>query len=151
MVNLIDQKGILFIEVMISILLISILASVSIPLYNARVVRVRLNEVTESLELVRVGLMDYRKLHGSFPNCGDAVIIRNSLGVSVYVGGVSRIKKISVENGLISCTIQNVGFGADDHTLDLTPLVDVSTDGVIWRYSGTLVTDPKTQSFSPKR
>jgi len=145
------QAGFFFVEVMVSVLVISIMAAIAIPFYNARIIKAKLTEVTENMEAVRVGLVDYRKLHGTFTSCDDAVMIRNSLGVGVYVAQGSRIKNISVENGAVKTTLQNIGSNCDGKTLTLVPIIDSSTDGVLWRYSGTLLTDSKTQAYAPRR
>ena len=145
------QAGFLLLEFLLVFGIVAILAASSVPFYSVKLVKGKLVEVTEAMESVRISLIDFRKLHGYFPSCSDQIIIRNSLGVGIYMGREGRIKKISVENGVISTTLQNIGTPCDEKTLTLVPLIDPSTDGVIFRYGGTLVTDAKSQAYAPRK
>jgi hypothetical protein len=71
------------------------------------------------MSLVESALTAYRMDEDAWPNCSNKNEIRSSLGVAL--DAVLRISQISISNGVITVTVQNVDAMVDGKTLTLTP------------------------------
>jgi len=134
------NSGFTLIELLVVIAIIAILAAIAIPFYQENTIKARLVEVENVAAVVKSAVTAYNQEKvGEWPNCPTLDEVRNSLGVSV--GSVSRISGISVLNGIISVTIQNIHSKVDGKTLTLTPTAN--GDGSvrwIWGWSSDFPT-----------
>ena len=120
-----DSSGFTLIELLIVIAIIGILAALAIPFYEGYAVRARLSEVERAMATVKSAVSEFRQERESWPNCPTINEVRNSLGVGL--GNVRRIFTISIINGAITVTTQNISPLVDGKTLTLTPTL--SADG----------------------
>ena len=115
------DSGFTLIELLVVIAIIGILAVVAIPFYEGYAVRARLTEVEIAMATVSDAVSDFRRDRETWPNCPTINEVRNSLGVSL--ASVTRISTLSVLNGVITATTQNISPLVDGKTLTLTPSV----------------------------
>src|SRR4030043_1578433 len=113
-----NSRGFPLIELLVVIAIIGILAALAIPFYQGYAVRARLTEVENAMATVSAAVSTYRQVKEGWPDCPTINEVRTSLGVGL--GNVTRIATISVVNGVITVTIQNISPLVDNKTLTLT-------------------------------
>jgi len=124
-------SGFTLIELLVVIAIIGILGAVALPYYQGYMVRARLVEVENTMATLKSAVSSYHQDQDAWPNCGTKDDIRTNLGVGL--GAVVRINDVSIINGEISVTIQNIHPLVDGKTVKLTPTEE--TDGsVTWRW-----------------
>ena len=129
-----SDRGFTLIELLIVIAIIGLLAAIAIPFYQGYIVRARLTEVENVMSLVRTAVSDYRLDQEIWPDCPTINEVRISLGVGISAS--VRIASMSVIDGTISATVQNIHSLVDGRSLLLTP--SVNGDGSFdwsWGYS----------------
>ena len=107
------------------IAIIGILAALAIPYYQGQAIRAKLIEVENAMANIESAVSAYRHDTESWPTCPTIDEVRNSLGVGL--GSITRIYEISVVNGVITVTIQNIDPMVNDKSLTLTP--NLNADG----------------------
>ena len=127
------------------IAIIGILAAVALPFYRGYVIKAQLTEVEHTMAAVESAVTHYRIDQDAWPSCPTINEIRTSLGVAM--ASVSRILGISVVNGTITATVQNIDPVVDGKLLTLTPTLNA--DGSIswaWGWSADFPVNlrPKT-------
>jgi type IV pilus assembly protein PilA len=117
-----NKSGFTLIELLVVIVIIGILAALAIPFYQGYAVRAKLTEVENAMATVKGAVSTYRQVKEGWPNCPTINEVSTSLGVGL--GNVTRIATISIINGVITVTIQNISPLVDNKTLILTPTLD---------------------------
>jgi type IV pilus assembly protein PilA len=128
-------SGFTLIELLVVIAIIGILAAVAIPYFQGHIIRARLTEVENTMSTLKSAVSVYYQDTELFPNCPSINEVQTSLGVAM--GSVSRIQDITVVNGLITATIQNIDPMVNGKWLSLSP--SLNGDGSIewdWGWSG---------------
>jgi type IV pilus assembly protein PilA len=118
-----DDSGFTLIELLVVIAIIGILAALAIPFYEGYAVRARLTEVENAMATVKSAVSEFRQEREVWPNCPSINEVRSSLGVGMV--NVTRIYTISVLNGAITVTTQNISPLVDGKSLTLTPTLNV--------------------------
>jgi type IV pilus assembly protein PilA len=129
-----SDRGFTLIELLVVVAIIGILAAIAIPFYKGYIVRARLTEVEYMMSMVKTGVSDYRLDKEIWPDCPTLNEVQNSLGAGIAAS--VRIASLSVMNGIISATVQNIHPLVDGASLSLTP--SLSGDGSFdwsWGYS----------------
>lgn len=127
-------SGFTLIELLVVIGIIGILAAVAIPFFQGHIIRARLTEVENAMATVKSAVSVYHQDTDLLPNCPSINEVRTSLGVAM--GSVSRIQDVTVANGLITATVQNIDPMVNGKTLSLSP--SLNGDGSIdwsWGWS----------------
>ncbi len=127
--------GFTLIELLMVIAIIGILTSVALPYYEGYAVTARLSEVENAMTFLKSAVSLYRQEREYYwPDCQNIDEVRSSLGVGL--ANIRRIAGVSVSNGVIMVTIQNISPLVDGKWLSLTP--NSSADGSIswtWGWS----------------
>ncbi len=125
------NHGFTLTELLIVIAIIGMLAAIGWPYYRGHVVRARLTEVENTMSILKSAVNSYHHDSETWPNCLNITDIQNSLGVSMQ--SVTRISAVTIVNGIITATVQNIDPLVDNKTLILTP-IDSGDGSVIWTW-----------------
>ena len=124
-------KAFTLIELLVGISIVGILATLAIPFYEGYKVRAKLAEVENAMTVLKNAVSSFRQETGAWPNCPGAVEILSSLGVGT--SSISRISALSVTNGMIVATIDNIHPLVDAKSLWLSPTLN-EDDSIRWTW-----------------
>jgi len=115
-----NNRGFNLVELLIVMAIISILASIAIPVYRVYYEKAKLTEVINSMGTVASSLQHYYGDNGSFPSMIlSGIAIKNTLGVGVRLG--DRITDMRIQSGTITATLDNISPKIDGKFLILIP------------------------------
>jgi|YelNatPaOPRAMG01_1025707.scaffolds.fasta_scaffold232053_1 prepilin-type N-terminal cleavage/methylation domain-containing protein len=127
-----NKNGFTLIELLIVIAIIGILATVAIPYFEGYKIRARLTEVENAMAILQSAVSAHYQEKENWPNCPTINEVQNSLGIGL--NAVQRISNISIINGVITVTIQNIHPMVNGQSLILNPTRN--DDGSIsWSWS----------------
>jgi type IV pilus assembly protein PilA len=131
-----NHRGFTLIELLVVIAIIGILAAIAVPIYRQHMIRAKLTEVTNSMSHVASALGEYWREQDAWPAAlSSKADIQTSLGVGLVQ--VRRMEDgITVNNGVITATITNIGSEVDGETLTLTPSTGADRS-IMWFWGGT--------------
>jgi len=130
------EVGFTLIELLVVIAIIGILAAVAVPFYQGYMLKAKLTEVVNTMSTVKSAVSSYHHdSEGSWPNCTTIDDVRNSLGIGL--ASISRISDISIVNGAIIVTVDNIGLLVDGKILSLTP-IDPGDGSIRWTWGWSL-------------
>ena len=81
-----QRKSFTLMELVVVIMIMGILASISLPLYNRAVERARDREAVVGLRLMAAAERNYRTNFSTFTNCADTETCNNLLGLDLPTG-----------------------------------------------------------------
>jgi type IV pilus assembly protein PilA len=124
--------GFTLIELLVVIAIIGILAAVAMVYYSNYIIKAKLAEVENAMAVVGSAVSAYHHDNeDSWPDCPSINEVRNSLGVGL--GSVSRISALSIVNGTITATIQNIHPTVDGKQITLTPTL-MADGSISWTW-----------------
>ncbi len=110
-----DHKGFTLVELMITVVIVGILASVAIPLYQANVKRAKAAEADAILGTIRTALRVYYAENGSYPTATD-VYPWNVSGLEIdsadVIGKYFPATAFKLTSSSTSYTIKATGTGS---------------------------------------
>jgi prepilin-type N-terminal cleavage/methylation domain-containing protein len=116
------SQGFTLTELLIVIAIIGMLGAIGWPYYQGHVIRARLTEVENAMTVLKSAVTAYHHDLEAFPNCVSAVEIQSSLGVGML--SITRISAITIVNGTIRATVQNIDPLVNGKLLILAPTDD---------------------------
>ena len=125
------NHGFTLIEMLIVVAIIGILAVVAIPYYTGHMIRARLTEVENSMNVLKSAITAYHHDTEFFPNCANITVIQSSLGVGLQ--SITRISSLTIVNGAITAIVDHVDPMVDGKTLKLTP-TDSGDGSLVWTW-----------------
>lgn len=127
------QKGFTLIELMITIAIIGILATIAIPSYQNYTRKAAYSEVVNQTASYKISVMECYHLTGGLGECNAG---KNGIPANISQG-THLINSLNVENGKISIIPNNQKGITSDDTYILTPeLPNETHHSVIWQTSG---------------
>jgi len=141
------EQGFTLLELMIVVVILGILAAIAIPIYQAQSCKARLAEVVKAMNHLSGAVGDYYGDNETWPPLlNSAAAIKNTLNVGLAVGGNNRIEGVTINNGQITCDIQNCCSEVDSGSLILIPTVNTN-GSVVWRWDKINIPPP----YVPKK
>jgi type IV pilus assembly protein PilA len=119
------QKGFTLIELMIVVAIIGILAAIAIPQYQDYTIRTKITEGLNLAAPAKLGVSESYASLGRFPTDEAEAGLATTLS-SKYVSSLTMV------DGVITITLQQIHANVDGGTITLTPYVDADATRVEW-------------------
>jgi type IV pilus assembly protein PilA len=142
------EKGFTLIELLIVIAIIGILAAIAIPMYKSQTIKAKLTEVTNSMSATASAISVFKMQEGRWP-AGDVntvPLLKASFGIEIPESTRSRIKSVSVNQGVITFGITSIDNAVDNSTIVMTPTTSTNSSAITWVWGGTIA-----QPYLPKK
>jgi type IV pilus assembly protein PilA len=134
------QKGFTLIELLIVIAIIGILAAIAIPMYKSQTIKAKLTELTNSMSATASAISAYKMQEGDWP-AGDVNTVtnlKNSFGIEIAEAARSRIAAVSVNQGVITFTVQGIDNAVNGSTIVMSPTTSANSSAITWVWQGTI-------------
>jgi len=129
------QAGFTLIELMIVVAIIGILAAVAIPAYSDYTAKAKVANAIASVDSLKTAVALCAQESGNL--LADCDSTNANSGIPAFTA-TKEAKTASVENGVITLTLQNgIGDGIDGSTITFTPRVVVGDTTMRWTIAST--------------
>lgn len=101
------QKGFTLVELMITVAVIGILATIAIPMYSSYAVKAQLSEVFAGIGPYKFAMAEHYMLEGRFPSTPDSIGLRADTTIGTSVVKIELGKPTGGDNSDLLLTIAN--------------------------------------------
>ena len=126
------QQGFTLIELMIVVAIIGILAAVAIPQYKNYTMKAKIGNALTSVDSVKTAIALCIQETGDKANCDAGA---NGVPATTSFTATREVSGITVTDGVIVATLQNIGNGIDGQTITFTPNDAAGGTAVTWTNS----------------
>jgi type IV pilus assembly protein PilA len=114
------QEGFTLIELMITVVIISLLAAIALPAYQAYSVRAKLSEVVLAMSACRTSITEFYQSAVTAPGAGN-------WGCEAGVESKYLVGLVTSTDGKVTATVRNISSEVNGRFVTLTPLAGVDT------------------------